>query len=452
MLKKNKLQSAQVHINSNLIEAMKSLRVTGLSLVVVIDDNSKVVGVITDGDVRRSLLQNRNLSGPVRDCMSSHFVSVPKGSRREVVLKLLDSKIKVIPVLDERGCLADIVGSGYQPIQPEAISRARAPARVSLAGGGTDYTNYFMDHGGAGLSCTVAKYAHATLRRRADRKASIYSHDFQQYIQVNDYEELKYNGELDLIKAIIKLLKPNFGFDLEIGCDFPPGSGLGGSAALVAAVIGCFNEFREYRLDRYAIAEHAFEAERIELDISGGWQDQYSTVFGGFNYLQFDREHNVVSPVRMEPGNLYELEERFVLCHTGSKHLGSVIQDGNHSRSTYNTDNQEFGTRMKEITNLMKLSILHAEFDTFGELIDETWQIKKRLNPKVSNSTIDKIYDTAKHAGAIGGRLLGTGGGGYFIFYVPAFGRFRVIEALEATGLKPESITFDDKGLSTWRT
>lgn len=213
-------------------------------------------------------------------------------------------------------------------------------------------------------------------------------------------------------------------------------------------MIGVFNEFREHKLDRYAIAEYAFEAERLELGVSGGWQDQYSTVFGGFNFLQFNREHNVVTPLRIEKDALNELEECFVLCHTDSEHLGAGIQDDNLNKTR--SDNT-VGERLKNITDEMKRVLLKGEYKQFSMLLDETWQLKKENNSAVSNAKLDNIYNIAIKAGATAGRLLGTGGGGYFLFFTPPFCRYRVIEALQEQRLNAEAVLFDHSGLSSWK-
>lgn len=445
---------ATIPDTATLEQAMVSLKGTGLGLSVVIDRDKKVIGVITDGDIRACLLQSGGLEESVLSFMSRDFVRVSKGVSRETVLKLLDSRIRAIPLIDEEGQLSDIVGTGYDLELVADVSRARAPARISLAGGGTDFTHYFMDHGGAGLTCTVAKYSHAVLRKRNDLEITIFSYDFQKKVRCRKLSDLRYDGTLDLVKAGIILMKPEFGFDLEVGSDFPPASGLGGSAALLSAVIGCFNEFRSHRLDRYAIAEYAFEAERIELKISGGWQDQYSTVFGGFNFLEFNRQHNVVTPLRLEPHLLRELEESFILCHTGSSHLGGILQDKIHERqrdANYEVVSLENRKRLKEITDQMRNRLLRGELTEVGHLIGETWKIKKAVDSQVTSPKLDAIYDSAIKAGATGGRLLGTGGGGYFLFFVPPFKRFPVIQTLKEQGLSPESICFDQEGTSSWK-
>ena len=441
MMDNNRLKEFIVDDSCTLHEAMILISKNILGLIFVVD-NEKVIGVVSDGDIRRFLLKSNNINSSVINCMTGNFSYVVEGYQREEIIKLLDYKIHSIPVLDSLGRLVDIVNKGYSHKNRQLISRAKTPARISLAGGGTDFTKHFMDEGGAGLSCTIAKYSHAVLRKRSDQKIMIYSHDFKQHVELKSINDIQYDGKLDLIKAGIKLLEPEYGFDLEIGCDFPPESGLGGSASLLASVIGCLNEFREHRLDRYEIAEYAFEAERIELEISGGWQDQYSTVFGGFNYLEFDRNHNVVMPLRVESNIIKELEERLILCHTKQKHLGATIQNDNEKHNS---------KRLKNITKEMKRALLRSRYEEFAILLEETWSIKKENDPRVTNEKINKIHSVALDAGSLGGRLLGTGGGGYFLFYVPPFHRYFVIEALEKIGLKPEGILIDHKGLSSWR-
>tara|TARA_B100000795_G_C22776388_1_gene430202 strand:- start:293 stop:1651 length:1359 start_codon:yes stop_codon:yes gene_type:complete len=450
MLTKKLLKKILISESSDLRSAMLSIKETGLGIALVVNNYDHIVGVVSDGDIRKQILINEDIHTPITSCMSKDFVYVNEGCQREDVLKLLDSRIRKIPVLNSKGRLVDIAGSGYRSENVNTISRARTPARVSLAGGGTDFTEYFMDHGGAGLSCTIAKYSHAVLRKRTDQKITIYSHDFRENVSIDNIQDIHYDGKLDLIKAGIKLLNPSFGFDIELGCDFPPSSGLGGSASLLASVIGCLNEFRENRLNRYAIAEYAFEAERIELDVSGGWQDQYSTVFGGFNFLEFDRKHNTVMPIRLENNIINEIEERLIICHTKQSHLGQVIQEDSSKKKTGDINKEQYAERLKNLTTEMRQNLLRAKFDEFALLLEETWSIKKSLNPLVTNPVLDEIHAIALSAGALAGRLLGTGGGGYFLFYVPPFSRYSVMEKLEKYGLQPEAVRIDQQGLSSW--
>jgi D-glycero-alpha-D-manno-heptose-7-phosphate kinase len=434
---------------SSLRQAMQELQKSGKGLVCVVSDNDEVVGVVSDGDVRNALLQDADIESCVSNYMTRNFTSAPEGASKENVLKLLDSRVKQIPILDSQRRLVTLAGAGYNFLSGAMYARAKAPARISLAGGGTDFTNYFIEHSGVSLSATIAKYSHVVIRKRKDQRITIYSAGESYRLDADSIDALSYGTPVDLIVATLRVMRPEFGLDLYCSCDYAPASGLGGSAALSSALIGCLNEFREEKLDSYSIAEHSFEVERIELGFPGGWQDQYATVFGGLNYIEFNHSLNSVMPLRLTANTMYELEERLLLCHTGRAHLGEQIQRKN-SRRPADEQMIEFGTRAKEIAAVMKTDLLRGHLGEFGRLLHETWQLKKSLVANASSDELDDIYETAMRAGADGGRLLGTGGGGYFLFCVPPFERHNVWAALEKKGLTVESVVLDNLGMKSW--
>jgi D-glycero-alpha-D-manno-heptose-7-phosphate kinase len=255
---------------------------------------------------------------------------------------------------------------------------------------------------------------------------------------------------LALIKSVIRLIKPPYGFDLDVSADFPVGSGLGGSAVVSSAIIGCFNEFRSDQWDRHEIAEMAFQAERLMLNIPGGWQDQYATVFGGFNHMEFSSDQNTIVPLRLDSNIVAELEESLILCYTGFNHdSGSIHQDQKSQHES--RDAVAAAARQKEVTREIRRHLLRGQLLDCGRLIDEAWHAKRRLSSKISSGELDAIYEFAKANGAVGGKLLGAGGGGYFIFFVRPFERYPLITALETKGLRCSRIAFEESGLRTWK-
>ena len=156
-------------------------------------------------------------------------------------------------------------------------------------------------------------------------------------------------------------------------------------------------------------------------------------------------------PLRLEAQYIQEIEERLILCFTNQSHLGEKIQKDNCNKNNKVHKKKHYSERLKEITNEMKRSLLRSDFDNFGKLLEETWTIKKTLDPRVTNSKLDIIHKTALDSGATGGRLLGTGGGGYFLFYVPPFSRYTVMESLEEIGCYPEAVRIDQNGVSSWK-
>ncbi|MEO9961588.1 MAG: CBS domain-containing protein [Alphaproteobacteria bacterium] len=446
------MKDVLLHESATLRDAMSKLKASGAGIVVVTDDDGCAIGVLSDGDIRTAVLATENLDTAVSKHMTQDFVWVAEGASKERVLKLFDRRIRTIPILDSHRRPIGLAVPGYMAPIGETISRARAPVRLSLAGGGTDFTHHFLKYGGNSLSTTMARYCRATLRKREDSGIRIHSRDLGRSVQLDRFDDIVYDGNLDLIKAAIKVLRPTHGFDLEISSDVQPGTGLGGSAAILAAVIGCFSEFREDYLDDYTIAEYAYEAERVELEIAGGWQDQYSTVFGGFNFIDFNAENNIVTPLRITTRTRLELEERFLLCYTGNGHMAATIQDANRARAGGDPSMVNFAEQIKPIAIKMRMALLKGHLDDLGTMLHETWNLKKRINPGGTSSYLDKIYDTAMKAGADGGRLLGTGGGGYFLFFCKPYRRGDVVEALERKGHVTENVLLDQDGLQTWTT
>jgi len=450
---KDKLADATIAETATIEEAFRRLNDNELGIVFATDGTGRVVGCVTDGDIRRQLLARNDLSTPIAGFLNRDFVHALDDAPREHILKLLDHRVHVVPVLDHAGHLVQVCTRNEFFIQREAevFARARAPARISFSGGGTDLTHHFFEQSGSVISATIMKYAHASLRRRGDGRIRIYSHDFGKTVEAAGVAELHFNGELDLVKSLIRLIAPSYGFDLEIATDFPVGSGLGGSASVAVAVLGCFNEFRADPWSRHQIAEMAFQAERIILKIAGGWQDQYAAAFGGFNFMEFSASDNLIIPLRLEQKVLREMEASMVLCYTGKGHDSGDIHTDQKRHMQASPAAKEATTRQKEMTLEVKRLLLRGEIYGYGRLLHESWSVKRQLSSLISNDEIDRIYDLAMANGAQGGKILGAGGGGYFMFFVPPFERYRLCSALQKAGLGTESVFLDESGLISWK-
>jgi D-glycero-alpha-D-manno-heptose-7-phosphate kinase len=447
------LEDITIGENASIEEAFRRLNSNKQGIVFVVASSRRVTGCLTDGDIRRQLLVKDDISVAVSTFMNGAFQSVTPDAPREHVLKLLDHRVRVVPVLDAEGRLVNIHTRDSFELQEEAevYARARAPARVSFGGGGSDVTYYFFDQGGVILSTAISKYAHAVLRRRHDPSIRIYSYDLDQTVGAASLADFKFDGCLDLVKAVVRLVEPGYGFELELNTDFPVGSGLGGSATLAVAIIGCFNEFRRDPWTRHQIAEMAFQAERLHLNLPGGWQDQYAAVFGGINYMEFSARENVIVPLRLESRVLREIEASMVLCYTGKSHNSGDIHVDQKRQTQASQSAQAALQRQKGLTEAMKSHLLRGDVFAYGRLLDQAWRAKRETSTLVSAPDLDAIYDLAMANGAWGGKLLGAGGGGYFMFFVPPFDRYRLTKALEARGLACERVLLDDGGLVSWR-
>ena len=411
-----------------------------------------VTGLATDGDIRRMLLEGGSLDDGISLCVNSDFFWETPSTPRELLLKKLDSRTRVIPLLDADKHLVGIVSHDHLPIQAEeaVYARARAPVRISFGGGGSDVTHYFDGQCGAVINATVSLYSHATLRMRDDQKIVIRSMDLNETLSADDLNAvLKQEGQFGLIQSLLKAIQPDFGFELFLHSDFPMNSGLGGSAVVSATILGCFNQFRLDQWDQHELAELAFQAERLYLGVSGGWQDQYATVFGGFNFIEFRMDQNTVHPLRINPDILLELEESLILCGTGTGHDSGDIHEDQRQQMHQEGIRQKVQSNV-DLTYLMRNHLLRGRLHEFGLGLHEAWQIKRQLSSKISNEKLDKIYTDALMHGALGGKLLGAGGGGFFLFYVPPFSKHQLISHLTAEGLKISPFRFEQEGLQAW--
>lgn len=396
-----------------LRDALALISINQHGIILTIAPTGAVSGLATDGDIRRELLKNGSLDAPISTCTNPEFVWADPATTREFLMKKLDHRIRVIPLLDLSRRLVGIVSRDHLPVQAEeaVYARARSPVRISFCGGGSDLTHYFAEAGGAVINTTISLYSHATLRIRNDGKIIIQSLDLNASLSADNLQSvLKKESRFGLIQALLKTIQPDFGFELYLHSDFPMNSGLGGSAVVSATILGCFNQFRQDKWDLHELAELAYQAERLYLGIAGGWQDQYATVFGGFNFMEFQMKQNIVHPLRIHADTLLELEESLILCDTGTTHdSGDIHQD--QRLQMEQTVIRKLVQANVEIAYQMRNQLLRGNLLQFGQLLDEAWQFKRQLSSKVSTTRLDHIYQDARSHGAIGGKLLGAGGG-----------------------------------------
>jgi D-glycero-alpha-D-manno-heptose-7-phosphate kinase len=217
------------------------------------------------------------------------------------------------------------------------------------------------------------------------------------------------------------------------------------------ALIGAFKEWLSKPLTDYEIAELAYQIERIDLKIAGGRQDQYAATFGGFNFIEFNRDYTVVNPLRIKPSILNELEYRLLLCYTGETRVSAGILK--RQTDSYVSRKKEVVAALdglKADTIRMKTALLLGKFDLLGELLHETWLKKKKLDHEITSSKIDRLYSVARKNGAMGGKILGAGGGGYLLTLCKFDKKHIVAEKLEDAGGQIVEFGFEFRGLDTW--
>jgi D-glycero-alpha-D-manno-heptose-7-phosphate kinase len=305
--------------------------------------------------------------------------------------------------------------------------------------------------GGCVLSCTIDKYAFVSLRAHEARKIKVRSEDFDLSAEYNSGEDECLAGKLDIAQAIFR----RFGaaaIDIYMHSDAPPGSGLGSSSAMIVALIEAIAKHQSLHLTPQETAEVAVSVEREDLRIAGGLQDQFASAFGGFNFIEFSSHGVLVTPLRLPADLLAELHYHLILCYTGTTRLSSNIlaEQTSHVLSE-DAKILRALSQMKDLTYGLKRALLQSDIGEFGALLDEAWRIKKTLASGITNEPVEQLYEAAKRAGAIGGKLLGAGGGGYLLLCVP-FGRGRSVrEALENLGGTVVNFQFEHDGARTWK-
>ncbi len=330
--------------------------------------------------------------------------------------------------------------------------RARAPLRVSYAGGGTDVPPYPSLMGGVVLSSTIENYAHCSIAPRNDGMVTVLREDQGARFGPERLSDLKGSGEVDFVRAVARRFSPDQGFDASLRYDALPGTGLGSSSALCVSLIGAFREWKGGSMTDYDVANLAYQVERTDVGIPGGMQDQYASTFGGFNLIEFKKEAIIVNPLRVKRETLNELEYNSLLCFTGTtRRSGGILQ--RQIESYEHKDTKVLGAleRMKELTLQMKDSLLTGSLTEFARLLNAEWELKKMLDSAISTVEIEKLIHAARHGGAIGAKLLGAGGGGFLFLYCEPGKQVEVEKAVEPLGGKTFPVRFDEEGLQTWR-
>jgi len=332
--------------------------------------------------------------------------------------------------------------------------RAKAPLRITFAGGGTDVPPFPELEGGCVLNATIDSFAWGSLRPRQDGEIHIRSVDLGLSLSYKNGNQIALDGQLDLVKvALLKMGAHNsHGFDVFLHSDAPPGSGLGSSSALVVALVGLIKEFKNLPLTDYEIADLAYVIERKDLGILGGLQDQYASAFGGFNFTEFYKDRVVVNPLRISQGTINELEHNFLLCFTGTtRQSDQIIADQTQRYTSHDSETVAGLRQQKELAIEMKNLLLRGELNSFGELLHVAWESKKKFSPRITTPVIDELYEEARTHGAIGGKVIGAGGGGYMLLYCEFERKHDVVTALKKMGAVPTEFAFEARGVQNWR-
>ena len=335
----------------------------------------------------------------------------------------------------------------------EPAIRASAPLRVSFVGGGTDFSPYYRQHGGAVVSATINHRAHVSLSIREDDRVRIRSLDLGHLVDYRLDAPPPLDGVMDLAKAAVRRFGVSHGIDMEVRSDAPAGSGLGGSSAMTTAIASALAALERRELRASELAELCYSIEREDAGISGGKQDQYAAAFGGFNLLEFSEAGVDVTPLELPQEALARLHDTLLLCYTGTVRTNLGLIDT--QMRMFHEGREETLLGMKQLHELayrVRDALLRGDMEELGSLLSEAYESKKRMNPHIADETpIEQLFALAREAGASGGKICGAGGGGYLLLACPRDRQPDVRRALEEAGGQFATFAFVPEGVRAAR-
>jgi D-glycero-alpha-D-manno-heptose-7-phosphate kinase len=320
---------------------------------------------------------------------------------------------------------------------------ARSPLRVTLGGGGTDLPSYYREHEGFLMAAAIDRYVYITLHTTFVNYLIV---KYSKLESVTAIEELQH----PIIREALKMLEvPCRRLEIASMADIPAGTGLGSSGSFTTALLRALHAYQKNIISPQAIAEQACEIELNRLREPIGKQDQFIAAFGGVTCFRFKKDDTVeVRPAPLSTETLHNLEDGLVMFFTGMARAASSILQHQDTKSKANDPSIIDNLHYVKDLGVQSLSALeHGDLHKFGMLMDEHWHHKKRRSSAMSNPEIDKWYDLAKNNGAIGGKLIGAGGGGFLLFYTEDKKRLR--HAMREAGLEEVRLRFDFEGTKT---
>jgi len=319
--------------------------------------------------------------------------------------------------------------------------------RISFGGGGTDLEAYYAQYGGFVISTAINKYFYAIISTDESDDLQVISADYRSLFRHSTYNDLFWNGDLALPKAILHHFGIRRGLNLFVASEVPPGTGLGSSSAAAVTMVRAISTLVEQPMTKQQVAELASYIEISKMGMPIGKQDQYASAFGGLNKITFSSQGVTVEPLNIAPDVRQNLERRLMLFFTGSsRETTSILK---HQRKS--TEEQD-GAVLQALHNIKQVAIdvqaclEQGDLDEFALLLDYSWQEKRRLAPGLSTGFIDECYSLALQKGASAGKITGAGGGGFLLLYCHEHAQDAVTRALEDRGLKRMNFHFDHQG------
>lgn len=316
---------------------------------------------------------------------------------------------------------------------------SRTPHRISFFGGGTDYPPYYLEHGGKVLGTAIDKYCYINVRKFPPFFEHKHRIVYSKFENINELHEIQHPS----VRETLKYLKTDYGISIHHDGDIPARSGMGSSSAFTVGLLNSMMALDGQMISKKELANKAIHIEQKLIKENVGSQDQTFAAYGGLNLIEFTTTGEItVNPIIIKPERLQKFESKLLLVFTGLSRLSSEIADEQVKNTKKNLDDLH---KMKQLVDDAHAILTNPQKDLleFGEMLNETWKLKRGLSSKIATDEIDEMYDLALKNGAVGGKLLGAGGGGFMLFYVTQKLRHKVIAALHNYLHIPFKFDFD---------
>lgn len=318
----------------------------------------------------------------------------------------------------------------------------RAPFRIPLGGGGTDLPSFYSQYSGDLVSVAVDKYMYVSVNRpMVDKLIRV---RYSQTETVDQVSKIKH----ELVREALRLTKIRENIEIHSMADLPSGTGMGSSGSYLVALLKALHTLNQEAVDTADLAEEACEIEIERLKKPVGKQDQYLAAFGGITHLEIDKDGQVkVDRLLIDKDKARELENSLLVFYTGLRRSsGKILKHQDEATKDKKKATSSHLVKIKEIGQEVLGAIKKGDINKFGALLDFHWQYKKKLSQAISSSQVDVWYEKARLAGALGGKLMGAGGGGFFVFCCPG-DKKNLRQAMKEEGLEEMFINFDYQGV-----
>lgn len=313
----------------------------------------------------------------------------------------------------------------------------RTPFRMSFLGGGTDFPAYFNEYGGCVLSATFNKYSYVTVRELPALFDYKNQFTYSKIERFNSPDELKH----PLVREAMKYIDIDR-IQIAYDADLPARSGIGSSSSFAVGLLNELHLLKGEKLSRMELAKEAIYLERVLCNEAGGVQDQLAVAFGGLNKITFDSDGYKILPIDISHKKKKQFNENLLLVFTGFSHFSGEVAITQQNNIPHKIS--ELNEMKALVSEGEKILVSGNDLDDFGKLLDYTWKLKRSLSDRISTSEIDELYTSARNAGALGGKILGAGSGGFMLLYVTPDKRENVLKIFDPSRIIP--FEFEDEG------